>query len=227
MRRLAIFALTVLLAGTFSLETASAQSRDRRGGQQDDDGAAAAKKRARDEEWNQPQAPLPQMRNAGPCPYVKVLYDAGRYVEFREGRETSADAGFTGEIQSISAGCQYKDAEPIQVAMQILFSLGKGPAAEGNRKSYRYWIAVTDRNREVLAKEYFDLPVSFPAGQDRTLVTETLTGLVIPRANIQVSGSNFEVLVGFDVTPAMAAFNRDGKRFRVDAGQAQAAPAAK
>ena len=31
---------------------------------------------------HQPAAPLPQLRNAGPCPYVKVLYDAGRYVEF-------------------------------------------------------------------------------------------------------------------------------------------------
>ena len=34
-----------------------------------------------------------------------------------------------------------------------------------------------------------------------------------------------QVLIGFDVTPQMAAFNRDGKRFRVNAGAA-AAPAA-
>ena len=27
------------------------------------------------------------------------------------------------------------------------------------------------------------------------------------------------MLVGFDVTPEMAAFNREGKRFRVNAGQ--------
>jgi len=27
------------------------------------------------------------------------------------------------------------------------------------------------------------------------------------------------VLLGFDVTPEMAAFNREGKRFRVNAGQ--------
>ena len=36
------------------------------------------------------------------------------------------------------------------------------------------------------------------------------------------SGANFEVLVGFDVTPQMAAFNRDGKRFRLNAGSAVA-----
>ena len=32
------------------------------------------------------------------------------------------------------------------------------------------------------------------------------------------SGANFEILVGFDVTPQMAAFNRLGKRFRPNAG---------
>jgi hypothetical protein len=39
-------------------------------------------------------------------------------------------------------------------------------------------------------------------------------GIVIPRATATVSGANFEILVGFDVTPEMAAFNREGKRFR-------------
>ena len=38
-----------------------------------------------------------------------------------------------------------------------------------------------------------------------------------------VSGNNFEVLVGFDVTPDQAQFNRDGKRFRINAGQTQVA----
>jgi hypothetical protein len=59
--------------------------------------------------------------------------------------------------------------------------------------------------------------VTFPAGQDRVTYTDTLKGITIPRANAKVSGGNFEVLVGFDVTPAMVAFNRDGKRFKPSA----------
>ena len=50
-------------------------------------------------------------------------------------------------------------------------------------------------------------------------MTEHVDGITIPRANAKVSGGNFEVLVGFDVTPEMADFNRDGKRFRANAGQ--------
>eukprot|EP01041_Mallomonas_annulata_P017004 gene17004-35239_t len=36
----------------------------------------AAKKRKQREEWGDNQAPLQALRNAGPCPFVKSLYDA-------------------------------------------------------------------------------------------------------------------------------------------------------
>ena len=36
------------------------------------------------------------------------------------------------------------------------------------------------------------------------------------------SGENFEILVGFELTPEQLQFNRDGRRFRIDAGEAQA-----
>jgi hypothetical protein len=75
----------------------------------------------------------------------------------------------------------------------------------------------------VIAKKTFDLPVNFPAGKDRVYVTEQLKQIVIPRADDKTSGSNFEVLIGFEVTPEMASFNREGKRFRLNAGTAVAA----
>ena len=43
-----------------------------------------------------------------------------------------------------------------------------------------------------------------------------------PDVKAAVARATFEVLVGFDVTPQMAAFNRDGKRFRLNAGSAVA-----
>ena len=184
----------------------------------------AAKKRKQREEWGDVQAPLPQLRNAGPCPYVKSLYDAARYVEFKDDREASAAVAYSGEIQGISAGCSYKDEQPIEVTMEVLFELGKGPQATDRKKTYRYWVAVTDRNRAVIAKETFNLNVTFPEGEDRVYVTEQIGSITIPRAGIAVSGSNFEVLIGFEVTPQMAAFNREGKRFRLNVGQASPAP---
>ncbi len=185
------------------------------GGQQSQDDS---KKKKRDKDWGDNQAPLAALKNSGPCPFVKTLYDAGRYVEFKDDKEASANVGFTGEIQGVSAGCEYKDDEPIKVTMDVLFELGKGPMAGGGSKTFHYWVAVTDRNREVIARQDFALPVKFPDGKDRVYVTDSVGGIVIPRGTATTSGANFEVLVGFDVTPKMAEFNRLGKRFRVNAG---------
>ncbi|RAK58183.1 Tat pathway signal sequence domain protein [Phenylobacterium deserti] len=222
MRRLLTVVAAVAVAATSLPMSAAAQGRSRQAdgsGQED----TASARRKREEEWGNRQAPLAAMRNSGPCPFVKTLYDAARYVEFKDGREAAANVAYTGEIQGISAGCQYKDEEPIRVRMEMLFELGKGPQAEGSAKTYRYWVAVTDRNREVITKEFFDLPVTFDKGQDRVYVTETVGEIVIPRGTATTSGANFEVLIGFEVTPQMAAFNRDGKRFRLTAGSAAAA----
>jgi Ni/Co efflux regulator RcnB len=224
MRRLLILAVAATVAATSVPLAAMAQGRQQQdpARQQEDD---AAKRRQREAEWGNRRAPLAALRNAGPCPFVKTLYDAGRYVEFKDGREASANVAWSGEIQGISAGCQYKDDEPIQVAIDVLFELGRGPEATGSSKTYRYWIAVTDRNRDVIARETFDLPVRFSGSQDRVYVTETIKQVTIPRASMTTSGSNFEVLIGFEVTPEMAAFNRDGKRFRLNAGQTAVADA--
>lgn len=208
--------LSVALMGLIVVSVAPALAQGRRGGGDAEQAEKAAKKKQRDREWNQKQAPLPALRNAGPCPYVKVLYDAGRYIEFKEGRESAANVMYSGEIQGLAANCEYKDDEPIRVSVDLDFALGKGPMAEGDRKIFRYWVAVTTRNQAVVAKEYFELPVTFKG--DRAVVREKIDGIVIPRASLDTSGANFEVLVGFEVTPQMAAFNRDGKRFRVNAG---------
>ena len=169
-------------------------------------------------------APLRNVANAGPCPFVKILYDAARFVEFDGGRAASSSVGYTGEIEGVTAGCTYQSDQPITVQMNVLFNLGRGPQAQGDQRTYRYWIAVTERNQAVLAKEYFDLPVNF-AGSSLASVTEEQS-VIIPRATAETSGGNFEVLIGFDVTPEMAEFNRTGSRFRVTAGQATATPAA-
>jgi hypothetical protein len=224
MRRLHSFVALSLAALALNWVTPAYAQRQRPGDedrQQQDD----AKKRKRDEEWGSNAPTLPQLRNAGPCPFVKVLYDAGRYVEFKDDREASAAVAYSGEIQGVSAGCAHKDTQPIKIEVQVLFELGKGPMATENRKTYRYWVAVTHRNKGVIDKEYFDLPVTFPNGRDRVLVTETLGTITIPRKTIEVSGANFEVLIGFDVTPQMADFNRLGKRFRANAGAVTAATA--
>ncbi len=213
--RLATVALAAL--AVFASTSAQAQSQQQR------ERGAQAEQEPRPSRRAPRIAPLRSVANAGPCPFVKILYDAARYVEIEGDRAAAANVGFTGEIEGVTAGCSYQNDEPISVQMNLLFNLGRGPQADGDQHTYRYWIAVTERNTAILAKEYFDLPVTFGGAATATATQEQ--SVLIPRASVETSGGNFEVLVGFDVTPQMAEFNRSGSRFRMTAGQAAATPA--
>ena len=215
MRRILFLCLGVALFGVAAPMAAYADSKS---DEQDQQAKAQAdadkKKKAKDKEWDTTPAPLPEVKNAGPCPYVKVLYDAARYVELKDNQEKSEAVGWTGEIQGIRSICAYKSNEPIKLKMAVDFSFGRGPRAQGQSKDYRYWVAITARNKMVIDKQFFDVVADFKPHEDRINVSDRIQNIVIPRADAKVSGSNFEVLVGFDVTPEMAAFNREGKRFR-------------
>ena len=219
MRRPVTLAVSLFLLAGAPLAAAYAQSSadqddQRRAAQADED----KKKKEKEKEWATAEAPLPDQKNAGPCPFAKVLYDASRYVELKDGQEAPAAVGYTGEIEHVKATCAYKGKEPIKEHLAVGFAFGRGPMAKMMHKDYRYWVAVTVRNLAVLDKQYFTVSADFPKGTDRVDYMDQLADIEIPRAKAGVSGSNFEILVGFDVTPEMADFNRLGKRFRVNSG---------
>lgn len=161
--------------------------------------------------------------NVGPCPLMGVLYDTARVVKFNQpGNQRYANIEYTGEMQGVNGLCRYVDADPIRMNMVIDMSFGRGPAATADRQTYRYWVAVTRRGQAPIEKVYFDVDVRFPRGQAVVNHREEISEIVIPRANEEISGENFEILVGFELTPEQLQFNRDGRRFRIDAGETQA-----
>jgi hypothetical protein len=158
--------------------------------------------------------------NVGPCPLMGVLYDNARVVDFAApDAQRYANIEFTGEMQGISGLCRYVDDDPITMNVDIEMAFGRGPAATSDRQTYRYWVAVARRGRAPIEKAYFDIDVRFPRGEAVVNRTERIERIVIPRATADLSGENFEILVGFELTPEQLAFNRDGRRFRIDAGQ--------
>jgi hypothetical protein len=158
-------------------------------------------------------------QNAGPCPRAFALYEAARIVEFRGDEQRFENVGFTGEVHSVRSLCRYYNAEPIDANLEITFDLGRGPAASQNTATYEYFVAVTRKNVDVINKEVFPMQVTFPAGQDRVRVVEEVEEIIIPRATPTTSGLNFEIVIGFELTEAQRAFNAEGRRFRLSAGQ--------
>jgi hypothetical protein len=147
-----------------------------------------------------------------------VLYESSRLVEFQgDGRQRYANVAYTGEMQDVRGLCRYIGEDPIVMNIEVDMSFGRGPAATGNTRQYRYWVAVARRGGVPVAKQYYTVDVEFPRDQDVMVSTQRIEQIVIPRANSDISGQNFEILVGFDLTPEQVEFNRDGRRFRVNA----------
>lgn len=158
--------------------------------------------------------------NPGPCPRAFSLYDASRIVEFRGEKQSFANVGFTGEIAKVRSLCRYYGTQPIEGDLELDINFGRGPAASTqDSATYEYFVAVTRKNIDVINKQTFPIQVTFPAGADRVSVTERVEKIVIPRATEGTSGENFEIIVGFELTPEQRTFNAEGKRFRVSAGQ--------
>lgn len=158
-------------------------------------------------------------RNVGPCPRAFALYDAARIVDLRGESQSFDNVGFTGQITKVTSLCRYVGDNPITGDVTISFELGRGPAATQSEAVYNYWVAITRKNIAVIDKEFFPLVVRFPEGVDRLRVTEKIEDFSISRVDTGTSGENFEIIVGFDVTPEQRVFNVEGRRFRVGAGQ--------
>ena len=70
-----------------------------------------------------------------------------------------------------------------------------------------------------MLRKVFPIEVTFRPGEDRIYLQEEIDEITIPRATEETAGDNFEIIVGFELTPEQLAWNRTGQRFRVDAGQ--------
>ncbi len=159
--------------------------------------------------------------NPGPCPNALALYDAHRLVEINGEDLLFENVGFTGEILNVASLCRYTDRNnnPIDMEMAVSLAFGRGPAAAGTTKTYTMFVAVTRTDNIVIHREEYPITIEFRPGEDRVEVIEEFSNISIPRAEANTSGVNFEVIVGFDLTDEQLQFNRDGLRFRVDAGQ--------
>ena len=159
--------------------------------------------------------------NPGPCPNALALYDAHRLVQIRGDDTQYANVGFTAEILNVVSLCRYTDrnASPIDMELGVRMAFGRGPAAEGDTYTYTLFLAVTRTDSAVIHKETYPITVRFERGQDRVERVEEFAEILIPRAAADTSGSNFEVLLGFELTDEQLEFNRSGLRYRVTAGQ--------
>lgn len=152
-------------------------------------------------------------RNPAPCPNIIVLNDAARLIEFT-GEERLEDIAYSAEITDADIGCRYHTDIPIDVDLALNFAFGKGPKGENGEKLFTYFVAVTRQDSEVIAKKEFTIPVKFNDKNTIVRKQEKIGKITIPRADGNVSGINFEIVVGLSLTVDQVQFNRSGKSLK-------------
>jgi hypothetical protein len=145
---------------------------------------------------------------APPCPKVAVLADAAHMTVYRDGPGRDlTDVQFEADLGRITGECVYdRRITNVKVDMKLVVTAQRGPADRNRVANYAYFVAIVDNKATVLARQEFTSQVEFPADQSRVATLEELEQ-TIPLEKGQ-PGSDFDVYVGFKLTPEQVQRNR-------------------
>lgn len=139
------------------------------------------------------------------CPRVEVVGDLSRLVKFRDGpgRDLS-DVLYSARIDDVKSSCKY-DKTGVTIDMIVSLVGERGRAGAGAAKSdVSYFVAITDRTQNIVAKRVFTSPFEFSDAGSATISDEL--DQRIPLAPT-APGSDHTLIVGFQLTPEEIDFN--------------------
>jgi len=148
----------------------------------------------------------------GPCPSVTVPRDAALVVQFLPGPGRDLiDVLYQGSIEPLSARCRYiDDDKTVEMRLSVGVSARKGPAAKTAEADFAFFVAITDLDQNILAKQVFQSPIEFPAGRRRAGAIEEIEQL-IPLLE-GTNGASYEIVIGFQLDQEQLHYNRNRRR---------------
>jgi len=93
----------------------------------------------------------------------------------------------------------------------VIILAQRGPASRGAEANFPFFVAVTDRDQNILAKEVFDSVVEFPEGRRRAGVFEEVEQQIALRD--EETGDDYEIIVGFQLSRDQLDRNRARRTF--------------
>ncbi len=121
------------------------------------------------------------------------------------GGQDLTDVVFEVSLEPLGGFCE-KDGEDIAIELTVPIQVALGPADDSGRASFRYFVAIADQEREVIAREAFDLDVPVDDNLGRVAFQEVL----YPRIPVgeSLNGAAYKIYVGLELTPDELAYNR-------------------
>jgi hypothetical protein len=140
------------------------------------------------------------------CPRATIIGDGSSVTKFREGPGRDlTDVVAEGQIVDVAVECGY-DRSGVDVALQVAITATRGPADRSRNAEFAYFVAITDAQRNILAKEVFQVRFEFPPNQQRVGQVDEIE----PRIPLKdrAEGVSYQIVVGFQLTPEEIEWNR-------------------
>lgn len=199
--------LLIALFALASCETAQGLKRDTHKLWQDLSAMAApASSAPADDPADSLQHPL-----AADCPPVTIMPELKTLAEFTNPAKPGAATKIS-EFTLVGAQSDCtRHAAALAMKIDLIFTGKLGPKAKTNKAdkpsfAYPYFIAVTNREGAILAKEIFAASVAYGADQTDIKQIETITQ-TIPIKDDE-SLTDYRVMVGLQLDEAQLAYNR-------------------
>ncbi len=141
-----------------------------------------------------PPAPPP------PCPDIVIVQDAAELTQFLSGPGRDlTDVTLEAQVADFRGFCD-TDIEDdrtgvVDVDLQLLMVATRGPAATTRTATVRYFVAIADKDENILAREEFDTSISFEGNRNRVGFSEELAQTIPLQAG--QFGDAFSIFVGF------------------------------
>ena len=153
----------------------------------------------------------PFARNAArelTCPKPMILADAISITEFKDFRSNEvANIIYRGRIDRVDCEC---NIEPNYTLGNLLIigTLSLGQDAQDNFYNLPAFVAVINKNKEVISRSYVDINVSIPEGATLARFEFVLEDF---KLNFERSKntSDYQILVGFKLTADQVEFNKN------------------
>lgn len=140
------------------------------------------------------------------CPKTGFLSDAADLTQFRSAGTDITDMVVDGRITGGKLTCTQIDPDHLRAVLSVDMDLARGPAMQGRIADVTYFVSAS-RGTTILAKTPSTLHAEFERNGGKLRVTGEQTEIILPTPG-SVTGADYRILVGFQLTPEQLAFNR-------------------
>lgn len=148
---------------------------------------------------------------SNPCPSVQIVDELSSLSEFSPADSTSADNLVSRvTLSQVDSSCSFK-AKVVSIDLKLAFEGVLGSKAKINKNdkpyfAYPFFLAVTDTQGVVLAKEVFAASMTYERADNTHTYYEKLRQLIPIHSREQAA--NFKIMIGFQLDYDQLKYNR-------------------